>query len=591
MKRYVLIILLMGCLSQTVVAEVVKPDVAARYAANLLGVSSISVSDNNISRAPSRGGVTADPDYYVFNNPSGGWVIISAEDRVTPIIGYSDTGSFETSGLPSNLKWWMDGVSESINKVRELDLEAPASVRRAWQDLSANRAPESTKKVLQTANWDQEEPYTLYTPYVSGENKHALVGCVATAMSIIMRYYQWPERGHGQIGGYTTTVYPTYIPAYSLDNHVYDWANMPLTDAAKKASAWTDTQLHEVAQLMYDCGVMVNMDYTFERGSASHEMRAVSALSEHMSYAESVTYMVRSLYTLDEWYALMKKEIDEDRVILYGGYGDAGGHAFVCDGYDTDGSKLHINWGWGGAGNGFYTLDLTITRNDGFPDEQGAVIGIVPDTLKRDSEENEPFVLISRSGFFGMQPYEWADMKQGSELYFAFGWVYSNYTYEGDVDFKVCLMDKEGTIKQEGWTTTERIEKRSENYRAFITEKTALEVTPELTDYFQLFRKTEGGSWRPVKGNRDLLPDVDGIYCGVLPYPVIIVPDDCSVGQTVKPTLTFGYLAVKSVSWKHNGKQIAGPELTLTEGTNVIRADVVYIDGSKGSIVRSVTAK
>lgn len=590
MKRSVLVILLMGCLSQTAVAEVVKPDAAARYAASLMGVNSLSVSENNISRAPGHRGVAADPEYYVFNNPEGGWIIISAEDRVSPVIGYSNTGSFDISNLPSNIKWWMDGVAECIDMVREQDLEAPASVRRSWQALSTNRTPTSTKKVLQTANWNQEEPYTLYCPYINGENVRAVAGCVATAMSIVMRYYQWPERGRGQIGGYTTVQYPTYISAYPIDNHVYNWADMPLTDAAKKESAWTDAQLHEVAQLMHDCGVMVEMDYSID-GSSASDKNAAGAMKEHMSYAESATFLSRSLYSLDEWFTLIRNEIDNDRVVMYSGNGDGGGHAFVCDGYDTEGSKLHINWGWGGSGNGYFTLDLTIREDDGFPEHQGAIVGIVPDTVTINAEDTEPLFLMCNNGFAGMQPYEWADMKKGSEMSFIFAWLFSSGSYEGDAEFKVCLMDKDGMVKQEGWIEKREIDKYDSYMRFVQTGKTALEVTPELTDYFQLFYKIEGGSWRPVKGNYDVLPGIDGVFCGVTPNPIIIVPDNCTAGQKIKPVLTKSHKQFVTVSWKHNRKQIEGSEITLTEGANEIRADVECLDGTEFSIVRTVTIK
>lgn len=590
MKRSVLVILLMGCLSQTAVAEVVKPDAAARYAASLMGVNSLSVSEKNISRAPGRDGVTADPEYYVFNNPEGGWIIISAEDRVSPVIGYSNTGYFDISNLPSNIKWWMDGVAESIDKVRQQDLEAPASVRRSWQALSTNRAPASTKKVLETANWDQEAPYTLYCPYINGENQRALVGCVATAMSIVMRYNQWPERGRGQIGGYTTRTNPTYISAYPIDNHVYNWENMPMTDAAKKESAWTDAQLHEVAQLMHDCGVMVQMDYSIEASGALSK-DAANAMKEHMSYAESTTFLARSLYPLDEWFTLIKNEIDANRVLVYSGDGDSGGHAFVCDGYDTEGSKIHINWGWGGSLNGFFTLDLTIREDDGFPKEQGAIVGIAPDTTTIVAEESEPFYLSFKNQLYGMQPNYWLDMKKGSEVSFVFGWLYTAGSYDGDAEFKVCLMDKGGMIKQEGWTKKVKINKADYYIYGIETDDTALESTPELTDYFQLFYRIEGGSWRPVKGNWDVVPGVDGIFCGITPEPIIIVPDNCTAGQKINPTLTRGSVPVSRVSWKHNGKQIEGSEITLTEGSNVIRADVERVDGTKSSIIRTVTTK
>jgi len=590
MKRSVLVILLMGCLSQTAVAEVVKPDAAARYAANLMGLNFISVSEANVSRSPRRSGVDADPEYYVFNNPQGGWVIISAEDRVSPVIGYSNTGSFDISNIPSNIKWWMDGVAECIDMVREQDLEAPASVRRSWQALSTNRVPASAKKVLETANWDQEEPYNLYCPYINGENERAVAGCVATAMSIVMRYNQWPERGRGQIGGYTTRGYPTYIPAYSIDNHVYSWADMPLTDAAKKESAWTDTQLREVAQLMHDCGVMVDMDYSFA-GSAASTKNAAQAMKEHMSYAESTTYLSRSSYSLDEWFTLIRKEIDADRVVLYSGDGEKGGHAFVCDGYDTEGSKLHINWGWGGVGNGFFTLDLTISQDESFPNLQDAIVGIVPDTVTIDAQETEPFYILFMEGFAGLEPYYWSDMKKGSEQTFVFGYLYSSGSYEGDAEFKVCLKDKDGMIRQEGWTVKREIIKDDPYIRPIETGTTVLEVTPELTDYFQLYARIEGDSWRPVKGNYDAQPGVDGIFCGVTPNPVMLVPDNCTAGQKINPTLTLGHTPVTSVSWKHNGKQIEGSEITLTEGSNIIRADLECLDGTKLSIVKSITTK
>lgn len=590
MKRSALIVILMGLLSQAAVAEVVRPDVAARYAADLMGVSSLTVSEKNTSRAPSRDGVTADPEYYVFNNPSGGWVIISAEDRVNPVIGYSDTGSFDLSDMPANLKWWMDGVAESINEVREKDMEAPASVRNAWRNLKSGRRAPASQKVLETANWDQEEPYTIYTPYINGENEHALVGCAATAISIIMRYHKWPERGHGQVGGYTTSNYPTYIPAYSLDNHVYNWDNMPLTDAAKKESAWTDAQIREVGQLMLDCGVMIQMDYSFD-GSGAYSILMAELIKKHMSYAESATYLTRSSYKLDEWFQIMKNEIDADRVVYYTGNGNAGGHAFVCDGYDTDESMLHINWGWGGSCNGFFTLDLTANKNMQFPDDQAAIVGIVPDTETIDAPEVDPFIILERDGFMGIDVYDWVDLKKGSGLKFYIAYVFGTNSYEGNVEFKICLMDKEGNVKQEGWTTVKEFSKDDISIYALLTEETVLEVAPELTDYFQLFARKEGGSWKPVKGDRDALPDVDGIYFGVTPDPIIIVPDNCTAGQKIKPELTKGQGPVTKVTWKHNGKELESAELTLTQGVNEIRADVEYLNGNKGSIIRNVTVE
>jgi hypothetical protein len=252
---------------------------------------------------------------------------------------------------------------------------------------------------------------------------------------------------------------------------------------------------------------------------------------------------------------------------------------------------LHINWGWGGACNGFFTLDLTANKNQQFPDDQTAIVGIVPDTETIDAPEVDPFIILEMYGFMGIDAYDWVDFKKGSGLKFYIAYVFGTNSYEGNVEFKICLMDKEGNVKQEGWTTVKEFIKDDLRIYALLTEETVLEVTPELTDYFQLFARKEGGSWKPVKGDRDALPDVDGIYFGVTPDPIIIVPDNCTAGQKIKPELTKGQAPVTKVTWKHNGKELESAELTLTQGVNEIRADVEYLNGNKGSIIRNVTVE
>ena len=563
-------------------AELVRPDVAARYAQGVLGMKQTPAVQN---RAPSRDAQNA-PQYYIFNNPDGGWVIIAADDRVNPVIGYSNEGSFLTAEMPDNLKWWMDGVAATIDAVREKGDKVAA--RPEWRSPKYG-APDAQKVELITARWDQREPFNNLCPIVTGENVRSLTGCVATSMAIIMRYNRWPAKGKGVIGGYTTETANTYIPAYSIDEHEYIWDYMPMNNSI--GADWSAEQKNQVAQLMHDCGVSVQMDYSSESsGTSSGNM--LKAMQENMSYSESSALVSRSSYNLDEWYSLIKSEIDAGRVVYYAGEGEAGGHAFVCEGYDTDGSKLKINWGWGGAYNGFYTLDLAIpAAGYGFEKNQEAIIGLAPDTTNVVLDNVVSLVCLENDGFYGISPSDWVDITNGSDIRFDVGWLCNNSTKDINAEFRIRLEDKDGNIRQEGWSLRMNIPASNGYMYSDETVSGRLSVTPDLTDRFRLYMKDSGGNWVPMRGNHDILPDLDGIMCGVTHDPVIMVPDGCSAGQEAELSLTLGFTPVTSVKWSVNGVELIGNRVVLSEGINEIRAEVQYLDSSTGYICRTLTVE
>lgn len=592
MKKIFIITIATLLLAQNVMAEFVKPDVAARYAQRVLGMKQAPVAESLPSmRAPGRDSRNSEPEYYIFNNPQGGWAIIAADDRVNPIIGYSHEGTFSVNSLPDNLEWWMEGVASVVADVRKSDIKAPASVQAAWESLMAGRdfVTEGTTKYTETALWSQGEPYNNMCPVASGDNERAVTGCVATAMAIIMQYNSWPAHGNGVIGGYTTKSYPTYIPAYDITNHFYDWDLMSEEVVVKgQTRNWTFDHKDAVAQLIHDCGVAVCMDYSSE-GSGSSADAMLKAIQDNMSYSKNSTVVSRSSYSLDEWFSLIKNEIDNGRVVYYDGNGSVGGHAFVCEGYDTEGSKLRINWGWGGGGNGYFTLDLTdATLGLEFNKYQGAVIGLAPDTTSVDAVKTLPVVLMQYRGFYGIEPLVPADMNLGAEFAFYVGWVSGVNPRVTTVDFKVCLEDKDGNVRQEGWPVSFNIEPASSYIYVNETEKTTLNVVPELTDHFRLYIKDSDDKWVPMIGNYDVLPDVEGVTCGVTQDPVIMITGDCAVGNTIDLSLTQGFTHVKSVKWSVNGAVIDDPKVQLVKGKNAIRADVEYIDDTKGAIFRTI---
>lgn len=590
MRKTGSILFLLLCLSQIVAAKVVTPDVAARCADVFMGKGSVAAPYTLSARVNGRGDVSTLPDYYVFNNSSGGWVIIAADDRVQPVIAYSEWGEFNVDELPSNVEWWMDGVSDAINEVRESDIEADARVREAWNRLlDVSGAPESQKKEIKTALWNQSSPYNIYSPIVAGENKRAYAGCVATAMAIVARHNQWPSKGNGLIGGYYTDTYSTYIPAYSIDEHVYDWSNMPVTDAAKSTSAWTSQQIQEVAQLMHDCGVMVNMDYTYSYGSGTYAEIIREAMQEHLSYPASLTFVYRSGYSADEWYKLMCDEIDQNRVILYSGAGSSGGHAFVCDGYDMNGQKLHFNWGWGGSYNGFYTLVLRLTKDTAFDEGQSALVGITAGT-DVDLPGIPSLAHAVDYDRYGIIPMAGSDMVKGAEVGFTAGWFGNMTGKDATFDFKVCLMDSAGEVRQEGWTFSLDLPGNG-SFRGEDSQVEMLEVTPALTDYFKLFYKVGESDWKPVFANSEEFPDADGICCGVTHDPIIVIKGSCAAGQEIGLELTPGFAPVTSVSWFINDDKIDGNRIQLESGKNRIRAEVGYYDGSAGTIFKTITVE
>ncbi len=343
------------------------------------------------------------PAFYVFNNESGkGFVIVSGDDCTsTPILGYSFDQNFSAENMPQNISAWMGGIRSEINEARANHVAARAD-NHDWAKFEVNDM--KPIKVLETALWDQRDPYNSELPvgYVTG--------CPATAIAIVMRYHSWPEKGVGTIPQSNEAVGDVTL------GHTYDWANMPMkyTDAA------TPDQRKQVGILMRDVGAMVRTQYSAGTAGANPEETLPQLMPIYMRYDRST---IRSIMKKDfsdtEWHALMQKEIDENRPVLYGGYSSGGGHQFVLDGYAAD-NYYHINWGWSGISNGYYLLTTMNPPEqgaggsisaDGFTKKQDAIIGIQPDAqnpggghfdlyVYKPYYENKPYGMITAETSF-----------------------------------------------------------------------------------------------------------------------------------------------------------------------------------------------
>lgn len=308
--------------------------------------------------------------YYVFNHGEQGFVIVSADDRCTPILGYSMNGSWDESRLPVNMQAWLDESAEIIVKGILKNEPQNAESREMWQkELDANFTIPATPKsndYLVQSTWEQGYGYNKYCPVMNGSN--VVVGCVATAMAQIIRYWEYPTRGFGK-KGYSHEAYG--LQEVDFDTTDYDYSLMPL-----HVSYWSsDAEIDMTSQLCYHCGVVVNMNYenpNHTSGSGAHTSKVVEGI-RHFGYTDAVHYVRNTLGNDDLWIDMIKNEIDNRRPIEYSGFSNDGGHAFILDGYNNR-NQYHFNWGWGGYGDGFYTL----TTMMGYVNTHEMVVNIYP---------------------------------------------------------------------------------------------------------------------------------------------------------------------------------------------------------------------
>lgn len=342
-------------------------EIALRQAAQL----GISMDETSSAKAKSKRvkSVSGEvPAYYVFPNGEGkGFTVVSGDDRLPGVVGYSDKGTYDEENLPSNYVGFMKAYEEMVGQLDNGDSRASASIAEAKALRSSGYQQPAVAPLLGNIQWNQMTPYNNMCPKYNGTNR-SVTGCVATAMAQVMMYYQYPTTLQANIPAYVSHTKNLSIPQINKGES-YDWANMLPQYASYEPLNYTDAQATAVAKLLYHCGVACEMDY----GPSSGANVTPAILSTYFGYdSDLMQDLNRDAFTLAEWSQIMDKELSAKRPILYSGRSSDGGHEFVCDG--TDGNGLyHINWGWGGYQDGYF--DVTILN----PDKGGAGSGSAPD--------------------------------------------------------------------------------------------------------------------------------------------------------------------------------------------------------------------
>lgn len=311
-----------------------------------LSVKSIESADNGQS------------GYYFVNLNPQGWVIVSADDVALSVIGYSHTGNIDMDLMPDNMRFMMGEYGRQVKKIAQLTTEPHPS----WHGPVVTRITGLPVEPLIQIHWNQDAPYNAYCP-----KQEALVGCVAVSMSQAMSVQRYPDRPQGQVS-YTCPGYGGLSINFN-NEQAYNWNNI-LSGA---------NNYDEAARLMYHAGMSVEMEYgTDGSGIPTSEVsRIADAFRNNFSYPD-VEYYWREEYTGD-WEQLLLNELNAGRAIVYNAVDSQNnaGHSFNLDGYDGEG-RFHVNWGWGGYGDAYFTVDnlRDLAMNMDYDALHVAVIGI-----------------------------------------------------------------------------------------------------------------------------------------------------------------------------------------------------------------------
>lgn len=424
------------------------------------------------ARAKSRAATTASRSdaYYVFNNDAGGFVIIAGDDAVTPVLGYTSTGSFDAENLPDGLK--------DLLKSYERQIAALGDNYVANQ--TATRAGFTGENLLKTAEWNQMAPFNKYTP------NNYVTGCVATAGAIVMKHHGYPAKG---TGSHSYTWNGKTLSANF--EHTYDWASMPA-----KYDGTNDAAFDGVARLMADLGVAVEMQYNKD-GSGAYIGNLVTALQKYYGYSKLSHLMAIEDVGAEAWNGRLREEIDANRPVLYAASDPArGGHAFVIDGYKDE--SFSVNWGWGGYCDGFYQIGALNPESVGKPTGdkynvgQSAVFGMQPSD---GTEKVSGMGFLTNVGELQMLNMNITDVKKGQN-----GVIFSapigntgDQPYTGEA--AVALMNAKGEMREIVSSSSQTFNNLSRgSYYPYLSFSFVSTVDAEPGDYLAIVAKEKGSS-------------------------------------------------------------------------------------------------
>ena len=524
-----------------------------------------------------RSAPTGDEDayFYIFNTPDGkGFIIVAADDRAYPVLGYSFKSAFDYAKAPPVLIQWLMGYQEEIEK--GLTVYPQREVNPEWQKIGNGIMLSSENTTLGTAEWGQRNPFNLQCPLFDGQR--TVTGCVATAMAIVLKYNA--DNGFAATGTGSHS-YKWGLNTLTADFGTYEYEKMPNT-----SSGFTnDEQRNAVARLMSHCGISVEADYG--AGTMAHTEDVPKALALFFGYDQSTEFLNRESFTDEAWKNLIKSEIDNNRPIIYRGHDVEGGHAFICEGYDDD-DKYAFNWGWNGEYNGFFRLNTLLPGNGyDFSEKHGMVIGMKEGS--GNTADINQIWLTPYDGATGMSK-DVENIVQNRSFTVTAG-ALENTSYNAFRGLiAVVLTDESGHFKEVLSTPSDRTDNPLNPGRYITTQRSCrITITIAPTDLIRMATSTDNGAtWKIIKGKTGT---VDFLTVGIQNIAVASVSlnsnaETLTVGGTFQltPTITPANATNKNVTWKSSDENVAevnASGIVTAIGTGEATITVTTADGGK----------
>ncbi len=451
-----------------------------------------------------------------------------------------------------------------------------------WTQLKIGRVRSKLAKNVEPlikTKWNQSPGYNDYCPEIDGEK--TVTGCVATAMAQVMNYWKWPKRGVG-FHEYQSQNCGTVATVFGATD--YEWNIMP-EQLQEGFFGSSEDEVEAIANIMYDCGVSVDMDYGLSAngGSGAVPPKVKTALTKYFKYSPKMILERKDNYSDDEWIAKLKKELNDGRPILYYGFG-GGGHAFICDGYDAN-DYFHFNWGWSGIGDAYYYINDLAPKENGiganlsgtYNENQQAYFGVEPlwDIKEYDLRVYENSLMV-----YDENGYELSTLRLGSDAYY-----YAKVANYGDTDFSgsfaVAVFDFDSRFVsisnevqfdlQSNYCTSNNMEFKINGTFNYVTDKYYLACL--------MYKDENTNDWTIVSDDSDLLSMT---YFNVNYSAPISINSDISVFDNVKK---------EKVTTK---EFIQGDEYTYTVGIkntgteDYVGGYVLSLMNSKGDILQEI---
>ena len=414
------------------------------------------------------------PLYHLFNRKGGGFVLVAGSDAVRSVLAYSDTDTISAmADLPPAMQEMIEAYGTYVQESRH----------RAGDNFGDD-LPEPTTAVspLIKTTWNQTPPFNSMCPIYN--SSRCITGCVATAMAQIMKYHSYPATGTGS----HSYQWNNQTLSTDLSAHTYKWNKM-LTSYS--SASYTNENVQSVAQLMFDCGVVCEANYGANLTYASIYRQFV----DYFGYDSGSAWMYKNQTSNAQWERIINDELLAARPVYYCAQDkNYSGHLFIVDGCDNN-NYFHINWGWGGNQDGYFTLTLPDKRGD-YWDRPSCIIGLKPGT-----ETSEPDFTVAL-------PYNLESPIIAMTGHTSYGLFRGNFTNHSTQDLKVergtrftSVTTGETYYYGDGYVETWKAKEETENYYFNLQELPVAEDSYIVEPVYRINGEGDWQSFRPLRND------------------------------------------------------------------------------------------